>query len=119
MQAILSAFDGAEEAAGGRDYRALVAMDLSFHRAVVIGSHNLTLARVVVPLNHKAARYWHHFMTTRPEHDRLKDIERHLAVATAIGDRDGERAHEAMRRVLGVFPGIVTQTPPSPRGELA
>jgi DNA-binding GntR family transcriptional regulator len=114
LRAIQAAFDGAEKAAQARDYRGLVAMDLSFHRAVSIGSHNLTLARMIAPLNHKAARYWHHFMTVWPEHDRLQDVQRHLAVVSAIAEHDSERAREAMRRVVGVFPGIVTDKVDAP-----
>lgn len=106
-EAIASAFDGAETAARQRDFRALVSMDQRFHRAVAVASHNLTLARIVISLHHKAARFWYHSMTTRPESDRLHDIADHRQVAAAIADRDPARAKEAMCRVLGDFPDSV------------
>ena len=120
VERISTAFDGAEKAARKRDFRTLVSMDQAFHRAVAIGSHNMTLARVVVSLHHKAARYWYHSMTTRPEHDRLQDIHDHRAAAAAIAEGDPSSAHEAMLRVLGDFPDSVRDSVSrTRRGELA
>ncbi|MEZ5937943.1 MAG: GntR family transcriptional regulator [Hyphomonadaceae bacterium] len=107
IAAIKSAFDGAEKAARNRSFRELVAMDQAFHRCVVVASHNLTLARIVISLHHKAARYWYYSMTTRPEHDRLEDIAQHRAVAAAIEARDPDKAYAAMRCVLGDIPDSV------------
>jgi DNA-binding GntR family transcriptional regulator len=109
VAAIRTALEGAKEAAGSGDYRALIAKDLAFHRAVAVGSHNVTLVRMVAPLNNKAARFWRHFMNASPEHDHVEDVSRHLAVVSAIAEHDPEAARQAMRDVLGVFPRVVTE----------
>jgi len=119
IEAIANAFEGAEAYAKQRDFRTLVAMDQNFHRAVAVASHNLTLARVVISLHHKAARYWYHSMTTRPEQDRLHDIADHRAVAVAIESRDTARAEEAMRKVLGDFPDSVRDNVARTRAKVA
>ena len=48
--AITSAFDGAEAAIAAGDFRALMAMDRAFHRAVAYATHNATLARYLIAL---------------------------------------------------------------------
>jgi DNA-binding GntR family transcriptional regulator len=101
---ILTAYDGAEERALGCEFRSLVAIDQNFHRAIAVASHNLTLARMIVTLQNKAARHWCHLLGMLSEQDRVEDILEHRAVASAIADRDEERAHAAMLRVLGDFP---------------
>ncbi len=52
------AFVGAEGAVARRDLRALMVMDQRFHAAIARASRNATLARIVIPLQHKAARFW-------------------------------------------------------------
>lgn len=98
---ILHAFDGAEEAASARDFRAIISMDQRFHQAVAIASHNLSLARIIINLHNKAARYWYYSMTIRPDEDRLEDIANHRVAADAIAEGDGETAMLAMRKVMG------------------
>lgn len=98
---IMAAFDGAETAAKRRDFRSIIAMDQKFHRAVAIASHNLSLARIVINLHNKAARYWYYSMTTRPDEDRLEDIANHRIAAKAIAKGDGPAAMKAMLVVMG------------------
>ena len=98
---ILTAFDGAETAAERRDFRAIIAMDQKFHRTVAIASHNLSLARIVINIHNKAARYWYHTMTLQPDEDRLEDIASHRVVAQAIARGDGPAAMQAMFTVMG------------------
>ena len=101
IEAILMAFDGAERAAKRRDFRSIIAMDQRFHRAVAVASHNLSLARIIISLHNKAARYWYYSMTSRPDEDRLQDITNHRAVASAIAKGDTEAASRGMRLVMG------------------
>ena len=98
---IMSAFDGAESAAKRRDFRAIISMDQKFHRAVALASHNLSLARIIINLHNKAARYWYSTMISRPDDDRLEDIANHRTVAQAIAKGDGPAAMEAMLVVMG------------------
>ncbi len=56
--AIGAAFDGAEAAIAAGDYRALLAMDHAFHRAVAFATQNATLARFIIALQNVATRYW-------------------------------------------------------------
>lgn len=102
---IVHAFDGGETAARARDSRSLVAMDQQFHSAMAKASRNVTLARILIPLQHKAARYWVYTMGADTEEDRLAEIERHrvLAARIAAGDEDGARL--AAMRILKIFPG--------------
>ncbi len=99
-----TAFDGGERAVRARDCRAMVAMDQRFHTAIARASRNLTLARVLIPLQHKAARFWVYSMGSDTEEERIEEIERHRDVArrVALGDAEGARA--AMTRILNVFP---------------
>lgn len=101
IEAIVMAFDGAEAAARRRDFRSIVAMDQRFHRSVAVASHNLSLARIIINLHNKAARYWYYSMTTRPDEDRLEDIANHRSVARAIANGDMEAAATGMRLLMG------------------
>ncbi len=104
VRAVETAFDGGERAVRARDCRAMVAMDQRFHTAIARASRNLTLARVLIPLQHKAARFWVYSMGSDTEEERIEEIERHRDVArrVALGDAEGARA--AMTRILNVFP---------------
>jgi DNA-binding GntR family transcriptional regulator len=97
------AFDGAAEAIRARDFRSLVAMDQRFHAAIARASRNATLARIVIPLQHKAARFWIYSMDDDTEEERIEEINRHLAVAACIAQGDAERARSMMLDVLGTF----------------
>ncbi len=107
IAALRAAFDGGEEAARTRDSRALVRMDQQFHAAVVRATRNQTLAQIVIPLQHKAARFWIYSMVDDTEEERLGEIMRHRAVIDCIARRDPEAAEAAMLNILGVFSGTV------------
>ncbi|WP_333585480.1 GntR family transcriptional regulator [Phenylobacterium sp.] len=105
-----SAFDDAERAIRDEDHRALVAMDHRFHGLIAQASRNAALARILIPLQHKAARFWVFSMGTATEEERLTDICQHRAIARAIAARDVEGARSAMMLVLGAMPQTVQRT---------
>jgi DNA-binding GntR family transcriptional regulator len=111
IAAIAAAFEGGEAAIARDDSRALVAMDEAFHLGVAAASHNRTLARMVPPLHHKAARFW--ICAKQPEghKDQLHDLALHHAVTRAIARRDAAAAQKAMAESLGEFPYLVQQNP--------
>ena len=106
-QAIFDAFEGGEEAARNRDLPLLVAMDQRFHAAVARASQHLSLARILIPLQHKAARFWVFSFNGATEVELLADIEQHRDVARVIASGDVEGARSAMMRVLNVTPEAV------------
>lgn len=110
IQAILAAFDDGERAARERDCRGLVAMDQRFHWAIATASRNAALARILIPLQHKAARFWVYTMGSTHEDERVDDIRQHREVGERIAARDAEGARAAMMRVLGVLPDTVKRT---------
>jgi DNA-binding GntR family transcriptional regulator len=87
------------------DARALIGMDQAFHAALALATRNLTLAKIVIPLQHKASRFWAYSMREDRPEDRIAEVERHRALAEAIADRDPQAARAAMLQVLGVFFG--------------
>jgi DNA-binding GntR family transcriptional regulator len=122
-----AAFDGAGEAVRARDARALVNMDQRFHAAIARASRNITLARILIPLQHKATRFWVYSMGADTEDQRLAEIARHLAIVDCIAMRDADRARAAVLRTLGEFSedvkravnGPATDSPLAPRLSLA
>jgi DNA-binding GntR family transcriptional regulator len=105
VAALRRAFDGAECAARVGDSRALIAMDQRFHVALALASRNLTLAKIVIPLQHKASRFWAYSMAEETADQRLAEVERHRALAECVARRDAAAAHGAMMDVLGAFSG--------------
>jgi len=103
VAALRSAFDGAEESIRANDHRALVAMDQRFHAAVARAGRNATLARIIIPLHHKAARFWIFSMADDTEAERIAEIERHRALAELIAQGDVDGARDAVAGLLGVF----------------
>jgi DNA-binding GntR family transcriptional regulator len=97
------AFDGAETAVRARDSRALVAMDQRFHAGIAKASRNATLARILIPLQHKAARFWIYSMGEETDDEQLDEIRRHVSVIEAIAQGDADAARAAMLDVLGAF----------------
>jgi DNA-binding GntR family transcriptional regulator len=97
------AFEGGAEAARIGDSRALIGMDQQFHAVIARATRNLTLAKIVIPLQHKAARFWVYSMLEDTEAERLAEIERHLSVVECIARHDPEAAHDAMLNILGGF----------------
>jgi DNA-binding GntR family transcriptional regulator len=98
-----AAFDGGDEAARIGDSRALIGMDQQFHAVIARATRNLTLAKIVIPLQHKAARFWVYSMLEDTEAERLAEIARHLVVVECIARHDAEAAHDAMLGILGGF----------------
>jgi DNA-binding GntR family transcriptional regulator len=105
VAALRAAFRGAEDAAKDGDTRTLIGMDQAFHAALAIATRNLTLAKIVIPLQHKASRFWAYSMREDRPEDRVAEVERHRALAEAVAGRDPEAARTAMLQVLGVFFG--------------
>ena len=110
IEALRRAFDGAQKAIAKRDYRALVAMDQRFHAAVARASRNPTLARILIPLQHKAARFWVFAMVENSEETSMADVERHQAVTRCIAGGDAEGARAASFAALGDFSDNVMRT---------
>ncbi len=106
-KAILDAFADGEQAARERDLPALVAMDQRFHAAVARASQNLALARILIPLQHKAARFWVFSFGGATEAELMADIEQHRDVARVIAKGDVEGSRAAMMRVLNITPDAV------------
>jgi DNA-binding GntR family transcriptional regulator len=104
VAAIVTAFDGAEEAIAAGDSRAMLAMDRAFHRAVAYATQNPTLARYLVSLQNIATRFWIYAMEKQNPEEQLVDVQLHRAVAAAIAARDGEAAEAAMGRIVGEPP---------------
>ena len=106
IEEVVHAFDGGEAAARARDCRVLVAMDQQFHSAMARASRNATLARILVPLQHKSARYWVYILwAPDTEAERLAEVKRHRALAARIAERDEEGARLTAMRILKIFPG--------------
>jgi DNA-binding GntR family transcriptional regulator len=101
VEAIRGAFAQAETAIRDNDARALVAMDQRFHAAIARASRNATLARIAIPLQHKATRYWVYSMVADTTEERLAEIAAHRAVADCIARHDAEGARAAMLTTLG------------------
>jgi len=110
VEALRRAFDGARKAIAKRDYRALVAMDQRFHGAIAHACRNPTLARILIPLQHKAARFWVFAMVENGEATCMADVERHQAVTRCIAAGDVEGARAASLAALGDFSDNVMRT---------
>lgn len=105
VAALRAAFDGAEDAAHAGAARALIGMDQAFHAALALATRNLTLAKIVIPLQHKASRFWAWSMREDAPEDRIAEVERHRSLAEAVAAHDPAAARAAMLQVLGVFFG--------------
>ena len=113
-----AAFEGADDAVRAHDATALVGMDQRFHAAMARASRNITLARILIPLQHKAARFWVYSMGPDTEAERLAEIVLHLKVIDAIAARDPEAARLAVLRTLGEFTEDVRRAVNGPVGEI-
>ncbi|MDB5479746.1 MAG: GntR family transcriptional regulator [Caulobacteraceae bacterium] len=105
IAALRAAFDGAEEAARAGHSRALIGMDQRFHAALALATGNLTLAKIVIPLQHKASRFWAYSMTDDTADERIEEVQRHRALADCVARGDATAAYDAMLKVLGAFFG--------------
>lgn len=104
IAAISSAFDGAEAAIASSDFRAMLAMDRAFHRAVATATHNPTLARFVVSLQNVATRFWIWAMEKQSPEDQAEDVSLHRKLAAAIAAGDAPAAEAAAARLVGEPP---------------
>jgi DNA-binding GntR family transcriptional regulator len=105
IAALRRAFEGAEAAAEAGDSRALIGMDQRFHAALAMATRNLTLAKIVIPLQHKASRFWAYSMTEDTAAERIAEVDRHRALAECVAGGDADAAYEAMLAVIGAFFG--------------
>ena len=126
VAALTHAFDGGEAAIRADNHRVLVDMDQRFHTGLARASGNATLARILIPLQYNATRYWVYSMTSDSEEERIAEIGRHREVAACIARRDPEGARAAMLAVLGFFPeslkrviGVGVAPPARPAGAAA
>jgi DNA-binding GntR family transcriptional regulator len=102
--AITGAFEGAEQAIAGADFRAMLAMDRIFHRAVAFATKNMMLARYVISLQNIATRFWIWEMERQTPVDQLKDVALHRELAAAIAARDPLAAEAVAIRLVGEPP---------------
>jgi DNA-binding GntR family transcriptional regulator len=109
VAAIVGAFVGAEAAVAAGDFRALLAMDRAFHRAVAFATGNPVLARYLVTLQNIATRFWIHAMERQEAADQLADIALHREVGHAIAAHDVAGAEAAMARVVGEPPSAASR----------
>ncbi|MCK5911169.1 MAG: GntR family transcriptional regulator, partial [Caulobacter sp.] len=65
---------------------------------------NLALARILIPLQHKAARFWVFSFNGASERELIDEIEEHREVARVIAGGDVEASRRAMLRILDVQP---------------
>jgi DNA-binding GntR family transcriptional regulator len=101
IAAISTAFDGAEAAIEAADFRAMLAMDRRFHRAVALATGNAPLSRFVISLQNIATRFWIWAMEKQSPQDQLKDVTLHRALAQAIAERDPAAAEAAAAKLVG------------------
>jgi DNA-binding GntR family transcriptional regulator len=89
-------------------------MDQHFHASVAIASGNTTLARILIPLQHKATRFWAYAMNDDGPEAQIAELQRHRAVAARIAKRDAEGARSAMMAALGVSADSVNRVAANP-----
>lgn len=104
IAAITRAFDGAEAAIAAADFRTMLSMDRTFHRAVAMATYNPTLARFVISLQNVATRYWIWEMEKQSPADQLKDVSLHRALGAAIIAHDPVGAEAAAAKLVGEPP---------------
>jgi DNA-binding GntR family transcriptional regulator len=95
------AFAGAEAAIAAADFRAMLTMDRTFHKAVALATRNATLARFIITLQNIATRFWIWEMEKQTPEDQLKDVVLHRALAAAIAARDPLAAETAAAKLVG------------------
>jgi DNA-binding GntR family transcriptional regulator len=93
-------FDRAEAAIAAGDRRAMILMDQDFHARLARASGNPTLARLLAPLVHKAARFWVAALPEGGAGSDLEDVEGHRAVVAQIALRNPQGARQAVLKLL-------------------
>jgi DNA-binding GntR family transcriptional regulator len=104
IQAVTTAFDGAEAAIADADFRRMLSMDRTFHRAVAMATNNPTLARFIISLQNVATRFWIWRMEQQSPEAQLQDVALHRALAAAIAARDPAAAEAAASKLVGEPP---------------
>ena len=99
-----SALDRIDETIVARDFRALVARDLRFHRALAAATSNQILEKQSSLLLSIGARFWFYALPRMAPAVLQADMAAHADVVDAIERRDPDGAEMAMRSVLGRFP---------------
>jgi DNA-binding GntR family transcriptional regulator len=94
-------------------------MDQRFHAALALATGNLTLAKIVIPLQHKASQFWAYSMTEDTAEERINEVRRHRTLAERVARGDSDAAHDAMLDVLGAFFGSRIPTVRYPATESA
>jgi DNA-binding GntR family transcriptional regulator len=107
IAAMEDAFAGFEDAIRRRDFRALVGMDIKFHRAMAASAMNQHVERQVTLLHNNASRFWYFGLPRLDPAALIADIKSHLDVVTSIKNGDAAAADRAMRNLLGHFPDNV------------
>jgi DNA-binding GntR family transcriptional regulator len=95
------------EIASTRDLRKLVRLDQYFHRAVAAATKNALLERQVTVLHNNASRFWFANAPRLSDEALHQTLSEHMKVSEAIERRDSKAAEQAMRKLLGDFPGFV------------
>ena len=101
IAAISTAFDGAEAAIAAADFRAMLAMDRVFHRAIAAATQNPLLGRYVISLQNIATRFWVYDMEKQTPDEQLADVELPRLLARAIAARDPAAAEADAARLVG------------------
>ncbi len=117
IAAIAGAFDDAEAAIERADFRAMLAMDRQFHRAVATATGNATLARFIISLQNVATRFWIWEMEKQTSAAQLHDVALHRAVATQIAARDPAAAEAAAAKLVGEPPSSYRGHDPNVPGD--
>ncbi len=104
IREIEQAFEGAETAIAAADFRAMLAMDRAFHRAVAFATNNTPLARFVISLQNVATRFWIWEMEKQSPEDQLKDVALHRALGDAIAAHNPTAAETAALKLVGEPP---------------
>jgi DNA-binding GntR family transcriptional regulator len=106
---LTTAFDEAEAAIAARDFRAMLAMDRAFHRAVAAATKNPMLGRYVLSLQNIATRFWIYDMQKQTPQDQRTDVRLHQALGEAIARRDPQAAEAAALRLVGDPPSAYSR----------
>jgi len=103
IAALRAAFDDADRAIKARDIRAIVDMDQRFHVAMARACRNATLARILIPLQHKATRFWVYSMKEDTPDEQWEEVRRHLRIVDLIAAHDADGARAAVVAILSEF----------------
>ncbi len=106
LAAMRAAFADADAAIKAQDIRAIVDMDQRFHVAMARACRNAILARILIPLQHKATRFWVYSMKEDTPAEQREEVRRHLKLVDLIAARDADGARAAVMDILSDFTQI-------------